>query len=72
MGLLLSENAKQAILAIRLVAEANSLNGTEAWHAPSFPPSQTPPPPPSISASTQQATHVVSSYWMPEIVEDTY
>lgn len=71
MGLLPSENAKQAILAIRLVAEANSLNGTEAWHAPSFPPSQTPPLP-SISASTQQATHVVSSYWMPEIVEDTY
>lgn len=29
MGLLPSENAKQAILAIRLVAEADCLNGTE-------------------------------------------
>lgn len=54
MGLLPSENAKQAKLAARLVVEALM----------SFLPSASPPPAPlsSISASTQQATYFVSSY----------
>lgn len=58
MGLLPSENAKQAKLAARLVVEALMSSALP------FLPSASPPPAPlsSISASTQQATYFVSSY----------